>query len=120
MNGGYRVGTTNIVDGSWHYITVVTAASSDVQNASLYVDGNEETYSAALSENIDTVTLNDVTIGFEEHQSQYFTGIIDEVAISSIVRSAAWIKAEFYSGDDDFVEWGESVSTEITQFIFMD
>jgi hypothetical protein len=41
---------------------------------------------------------------------KYTDGIIDEVRISDIVRSAAWIKATYHSGDDDLLTYGSEES----------
>jgi biopolymer transport protein ExbB len=41
---------------------------------------------------------------------KYTDGIIDEVRISNIVRSAAWIKATYHSGDDDLLSYGNEES----------
>jgi len=49
-----------------------------------------------------------------------FDGIIDEVRISNIARSAAWIKATYYAQSDNLVSWGseeEAPTTFIPQII---
>jgi hypothetical protein len=41
---------------------------------------------------------------------KYTDGIIDEVRISDIARSAAWIKATYHSGDDNLLSYGSQES----------
>ena len=41
---------------------------------------------------------------------RYTDGIIDEVRISDIARSAAWLKATYHSGDDSLLSYGSEES----------
>jgi hypothetical protein len=44
-------------------------------------------------------------IGGAASVSQYFGGVIDEVRVSSVARSATWVEAEYMSGSDAFVSF---------------
>jgi len=46
-----------------------------------------------------------------------FDGIIDEVRISSIGRSAAWIKASYHSGNDSLLTYGSEAPVTFTPTI---
>jgi hypothetical protein len=48
---------------------------------------------------------------------KYTDGIIDEVRISDIVRSAAWIEATYHSGDDSLLSYGSQESPPPTQTV---
>ncbi|MFA5431466.1 MAG: LamG-like jellyroll fold domain-containing protein [Candidatus Paceibacterota bacterium] len=84
-------GTSNVVDGLWHYLTV-TLSSSNV--ASVYVDG-------AL-QNSNSVTLasysySGVNIGRTQYL-EYFNGLIDEVRLYNAAISTSQIKEQYYIG----------------------
>jgi len=49
--------------------------------------------------------------------NRHFNGVLDEVRISSTVRSADWIKATYYSGDDNLVSWGSEEEAEAEETI---
>ncbi|MFX0166726.1 MAG: DUF2341 domain-containing protein [Candidatus Hodarchaeota archaeon] len=71
------------IGAGWNYVVL----TYDGTNQTLYVDG-ELRETSALTGAINT-NINDLIIG------DFFNGIIDEVRISSIARSADWIKTEF-------------------------
>ncbi len=96
----------SVTDGAWHYLAGVRDVSDD--KIGIHMDGG------ARVEATDTTTAtcagdDDVEIGRIWTGSAYglpFTGDIDEVRISSIDRTAAWIKANYYSMIDGLVAWG--------------
>lgn len=83
-------GSTNINDGAWHHVAIVMDGTTKY----LYVDGVEDEQRAY------TLTLDTnsrvVRIGMNQDASpnRYWEGQIDEVRISGVARSAAWINAE--------------------------
>jgi len=44
--------------------------------------------------------------GFPSNAWHYFNGLLDEVRISSVARSSAWIKASYNSGNNSLVSYG--------------
>ena len=85
-------GVTTPESNSWYY--VVGVYDSDAEKIMIYVDGDEEGKETS-SGTINTGTY-DLRIG--NHYNQYYIdGTIDEVRISKIVRSAAWIKTTYYN-----------------------
>ena len=44
--------------------------------------------------------------GVWAYNNMYMDGIIDEARVSNIVRSDAWIKANYYAQTDALVAWG--------------
>jgi hypothetical protein len=109
VNGGYQVGSTVITDGIWHYVTAVldSDGTPDVTEITLYVDGVEESISANLSQAINTASFGDVRIGDDFVGTRPFNGSIDEVRISSMVRSSNWVWACWMNqgNHDSFVSY---------------
>jgi biopolymer transport protein ExbB len=82
-------GTKNINDGAWHHVAIVL----DNGTKYLYVDGVkdvEATYGGSLDPNSKNVRIG----RNEDFTSRDWDGQIDEVRISGVARSAAWIAAE--------------------------
>ncbi len=88
-------------DTDWHYIVGVHRGDTFY----LYVDGVEQTATGtrAIEE-----SGNDFRIGrqYYDYDGRWWDGIIDEVRVSNVSRSAAWIKASNESGRDDLVDFG--------------
>ncbi len=81
--------------GTWHHVVVVFAGGTynDIRNYTVYLDGSVQTmnshggwYSAAGNVNY---------FGTDGGAGDYLNGILDEVRISKIARSAAWILTEY-------------------------
>jgi len=81
------------LSNGWHHV----AAASDGTNTYFYVDGDYK----------DSVAYC-VSTGYSEFggYSAQPWGDTDEVRVSDVVRSAAWLKATYYTGMDDFVTFG--------------
>jgi len=105
-------GSTNIGSGAWYYVSM----QSDGSAITIYVNGAAESLTTVTgSDNGDwladtTVIETDAsTIGVGKQNgslSNYINGQIDEVRISNTARSAAWIKAEYETDRDDFLDFG--------------
>lgn len=94
-------------DGQWHYAILTGSGSSQ----SLYLDG---VVVGTFSGTIDMASMAYNYIGMG-HWSGWpltsgvwnsFNGQIDEVQISTLVRSADWIKANYASGNDSMAVYG--------------
>jgi hypothetical protein len=79
------LGTTDIGDGNWHYVTVMKTMSEKF----LYIDGALDTSSAFSSA---TTNIEPLYFGSENGLWEFFQGFLDEVRISGTARSADWIK----------------------------
>ena len=92
--------TTTSTLNQWNYATGISYSTS---SRAVFVNaGNEGTNTTSI-----TPTSVDTTfIGAHEGPSIFFSGDIDEVRISDIVRSADWIEAEYISGNDNFNTFG--------------
>ena len=103
-------GTIN--NDTWYHLAFTyDTSAADGKRIKIYLNGVEDNTSN------ESATINapgSVTLGKE------LGGMIDEVRVSTYnsgngtVRSVAWIKATYHSGNDGLVSWGsEEVSTNI-------
>jgi len=105
--GGAQIeGVTTGMDmatGTWYLVAVVWSTS--LGTAKVYKNG---AWVEDMGTGSDTIYPNtdDVDIGQDYNGEDNFDGIIDEVRISNIARSAAWIKATYETGIDDLLTWG--------------
>lgn len=93
-------GVTTYTAGTWGY-----SAPTTTQN--IYFNGAVDKTPLTTSEQMSTGTENK-TLG-----AANFKGTISEVRISSVARSAAWIKAANYSLRDTLVSWGSETNISI-------
>ena len=103
IEGDEEVATTALNDNSWHYVASVLTGTT-MADVVHYIDGaNDGTTGAGGSTTVNTNTAGDkVTLGARTQSTvQVFEGgILDEIRISNTARSAAWLKAEYYTGND--------------------
>ena len=83
------LGKTGISTGTWYHAVGVY----DGSNKYIYHNGSQAATSAASGA---FPAHNDITtFGYRDGPSQYFNGVLDEVRISSVARSADWIATEY-------------------------
>ncbi len=96
--------TSKVNDDAYHYI--VWTRTQGGQNE-LYLDGTKQ---ASLKDAADKSIAADrpIQIGGEQFHSggTFFEGLIDEVRISSAVRSPAWVDAQHRSMTDALLDYG--------------
>jgi hypothetical protein len=103
--------TALLNDGDFHYITAVWDRDGDME---IYVDGvSDGTLDISSHSAVDISNTNSWVIGSNcnagcASSSNQFGGIIDEVRIDRTARSADWIKAQYLSMTDAFIDWGSS------------
>ncbi len=99
-----RMGTTAPAALTWTKLTVsFNSATNKIQ---LYRDGVAE---GALQD-VNDVDIGDLELGRRNDNLAYLNGKMDEVRISSSLRSAAWVKASYYSETNGLVTIGETIS----------
>ena len=116
-NTNYNLGPNPFTDGQWHHLAV--AFDYDQQAASIYVDGVEITYT---NEFVPTYwdTLADPADwlwgGNPDRGTRYFDGMMDEIRISDIDRSLAWIQTSYSNQWDaeSFISIGAEQSATLT------
>lgn len=83
-------GSDNINDNAWHHVAVVYDGATKY----LYVDGVEDeqrAYTRTLNRNNRSVRIG----ANQDVANRNWDGQIDEVRISAVPRTAAWIRAEY-------------------------
>jgi len=89
------VSTTTAVVGTTYYLAGVQNGSAET----IYINGaSKGTASYAI-------TIDGLYIG-RRSDGVYFNGKIDEVRVSNVARSAAWVKATYYTEIDGLLDWG--------------
>ncbi|HOD82834.1 MAG: PEP-CTERM motif protein [Planctomycetes bacterium ADurb.Bin126] len=94
VNGGYQVGSTDIVGTGWTHVVAVweNDGTPNAEDLKLYVNGVLEINSATGAYSINTNSGQDVWIGGESFDtSRNFAGQIDDVAIWNRALTAAEI-----------------------------
>jgi len=86
--------------GGWQHIVLARSGTTNT----LYVDGVAQTDTEELGGAIASDEILHIAESYEG--TSRFDGLIDEVRISDDDRSAAWIKASYYSGADNLLTWG--------------
>jgi len=86
--GPNHLGTTNVLDNVWHHVGVVFTSGTTME-MQLYVDGQPDNTPEVGGSTVNTVSGADVTIGSRE--TNYFTGLIDEVQMYDYALTGAEI-----------------------------
>src|SRR5205814_3300581 len=97
--GGSLGSSVTIADTNWHHVVgVVNGASS-----AIYVDGQ----AAGTGTVTAGTSASNANIGMAS-SANWLNGYLDELRISNIARSAAWITTEFnnQNSPSGFVQWG--------------
>ena len=111
-------GSANLAnDNNWHYVTA-TYIGGSTTGLRLYIDGEEDTGQSPVSTASVAAlasTTTPVYIGRSSGGAPYFNGIIDEVRVSNVARSADWINQSYQmeSNQSSYVSFGYEVSRGI-------
>jgi hypothetical protein len=107
--GEWRTGRGSMTLGQWHLVAVAysTAASTDprftIQGATAAFD----TYFSPAGAPVQSST-SPTTIGAQgSAELRFFDGIIDELRISTVVRSEAWLELQYRSMSDELLVYGD-------------
>jgi hypothetical protein len=113
-NENYNLGPNPFTDKDWHYLTVTFNYTG--KEMIIYVDGKPMTFTAT---NVSTywTQLADpddwLWGGNPDRSTRYFDGIMDEIRISSISRSADWVYAQYISMKNSFISYGAEESSKL-------
>jgi len=105
----YANTTTGFSTNTWHHITTMVAAAN---SRAVFIDGGSKgTNTGSLT----PTGIDRFSIGSSGNSADYspFSGYIDEVRLSNIVRSDAWIHFEFHNiaEADHELDWGTKESS---------
>jgi probable HAF family extracellular repeat protein len=83
VKGETAEGGTDVSTDLWVHVAAVLTddGSPNIQEVQLYVNGISETVTSPTSQTIDTVSGNDLHIGYDANGGAYFDGSIDEVRV---------------------------------------
>jgi len=101
-----------ITTGTQYFIAVTYDRDG---NGVIYIDGTAADTTSITASNGNIGTDKTTQIGGYSTNGRNIDGIIDEIKVSKgIARSAAWVKAQYYSEKDNLVSWGseEIASTD--------
>jgi len=93
-------GEGTISAGNWHYIVFVW--NSAESHYDIYIDNDQKTVTSGTSPgHVPLITAQEVWIGARDNEGAAgeFTGLIDEVRLSSVARTAAEISAIWNGGN---------------------
>ncbi len=82
--------TNSLVPNQWHHVVAVWDSSASTLTS--YYDGRP---AGTISDTYWPANFGHVQIGVGYDTTRYWTGQIDEVRMSSAVRSADWIATEY-------------------------
>jgi hypothetical protein len=97
--GTHFHGTTNIVDNSWHLLTITVDKVNDI--IKIYTDSRLENTIAESWISGSTVTTNPLYLGMLRGQNFYFTGSIDDVRIYNRALSESEIQQLYNAKEDE-------------------
>jgi len=104
--GGY---TAYNETGVWRYWAFTFVPTSGSRELKIYKDGISQSVTIAWNDfSGDTIynSSQPLRIGSKSNGDWYVDGKIDEVRISSVKRSAAWIKASYHTENDTLLTYG--------------
>ena len=111
----FNITTSSLLANTDYYIAGTWDGTTGVNAVKLYVDGGVNVQ-ATSSQSETVVPTNNTRIGDDYYSvDRHYEGKMAEVRISNTARSAAWIKATYYSNWDGLVSFG--VETEVISYI---
>jgi hypothetical protein len=96
----YAASDSAYTDSNWHYIVGVKSATNY-----LFVDGLQQvsTFTNSITESGSNF---DIGKSYSSYSGYWWGGQIDEVRVSNVARSAAWLSASYESGRDHLISFG--------------
>lgn len=106
---------TGSTAAEWRYV----AGTYDKSYMRIYVNGVQENYEGFTSDIL--YSNQPLNVGGDIPRSiEFIDGLIDEIRISSVARSAAWIKASYESERDHLLSFGAAVPVGHTKTKIVD
>ena len=113
----YVLGPNPYTNGTWHHVAVTQDFAT--RTVEIYIDG------VAMPTTTDTLSATWTTLanpddwlwgGNPDRATRYFDGMMDEIRVSSVVRSQAWIQTSLASQSDPgtFFTLGSAESQTLT------
>ncbi len=97
-------------ENNWTFFTITWGGNENHTDINIYADGTvlppPDSFSNGSPPRLTDAGF-DLTIGSDTTGGDSFKGKIDEMRISGVVRSPAWIKAQYLSMTDSFLIYGD-------------
>ena len=98
-------GTTTISNNNWYHVVIIgNGGAAGSRNIKVYLNGTQEGSTWTTDYNLTNIRL---WFGRYHGSGLCWPGLIDEISVSDIARSEAWIKANYYAENDDLITFGE-------------
>jgi len=109
----YAASNSAYTDSNWHYIVGVKSTTNY-----LYMDGVQQanTFTRSIT---DSGANFDIGRAYSNYDGYWWNGQIDEVRVSNVARSAAWIKASYESGRDDLLDFGTEETYQLFSYDYV-
>ncbi len=93
----YTTAPTRLNDGNWHHYVWTYNGNGTASGITLYEDGVPLALSVDQNNLGGSSILNNVALhmGSRENGANFYQGLLDEVRVSSAVRSMCWIQTEY-------------------------
>jgi hypothetical protein len=96
----YAASDVAYTDSNWHYIVGVKSTTNY-----LFMDGVQQasTFVRSIAESGSNFDIGRAYYGYNDF---WWNGQIDEVRVSNVARSSAWIRASYEGGRDHLIDFG--------------
>ena len=111
---GSAFGSTKLNDGNWHHLVCVFTSSDD--RVKIYVDGNTTPEVNTTIAGYEYFNMNTI-IGQRGNSSEYFPGLIDEVAIFNRALNTTEIAA-LYDGSGSNIRPSNLMATDLNPIAY--
>ena len=91
-----------LTPGTWYH----TVLRYDGTTLELFINGVSQATASNSQSGTGPTTTEFRILRHTYTNANYFMGLVDEVQISDVARSAAWIKTSYNSGNDSLVSYG--------------
>src|SRR3989338_1440853 len=109
---------STVTMSAWNYVVVTWDGSATATNILIYVNGAETAYQTTTNGvgAIQSDAALNFNIGNLSGLFHTFDGVIDEVKVSNVARSASWITADYNAqkASSTFISWGARTASPIT------
>lgn len=113
--GAWRSAVGSIALSTQYVIGITYDNTSTANDPIFYINGQTSATTELVSPSgaVDSDASSEFWIGATENSGtpyREFAGIVDEVRISNIIRGADWLKATYYSNNDNIITFGSEAT----------
>jgi len=111
-SGGWKVGSTPVINGQWTFVcSILDAGSDNISDVLHYVNGNLDEFSSVQPVSLNTSLSGQLRVGrtvppTEGSWAGYFAGLIDDLRIYDRALSVDEVKALYASGEGQVGDGG--------------